>query len=314
MTTSCRRTSLSDMSHLRSPPCAIDEQAYRQTVLQLPPHLTEDGLDQNVQAEAKELGLVTPVTIDGLVPSPSATNIGSDSNNQDAALCQSTGPTSCSSSCHRPLTLSSASQTSQGSPTQSMAPPTSSNNDKKRGMGFRNGIRRMTGFSKKRQSFMAPPTALSIVDSDSVGRSNADQISIQSGFKSSTSSQSEKSSWSSPASAPKAQFEEPAPPEDKDAIRRSKESKEMTSLYLRQMEESSRFTDFQKKAVALIRLQYQAMKQEMIEAQEQAVCDAMDKVCCPPSGFPRVLTIIPERKGRRRTRVPPPAGRDEARR
>src|ERR1700730_11213814 len=97
-----RKRSLSDMQYSQSPSKAFDEQAYRATVLQLPAGVSEDDLDQNLNTEAQDVGLVPPppsAAIDCLASSLSATTVSSDLNNQSSSL--STGPTSFAFSYHR---------------------------------------------------------------------------------------------------------------------------------------------------------------------------------------------------------------------
>jgi hypothetical protein len=268
------------MQYSKSPSKAFDEQAYRATVLQLPADVSEDDLDQNLNTEAQDLGLVPPppsATIDCLVSSLSATTISSDLNNQSSGLSQSTGPTSCASSYHRPATQSSVTYKSPMSPTQSITPSTISENEKRKGIGFRDGIRRMTGF-KKRRSIASTPSAFESINSNAPVLYNGDHMSIQSGLKSPASIKSSKSSWSNSPSATRTHYEDPLPPEDKDAIKRTRECKELVSLHNRQVEERSRFAEFHKRAIAHLRLQHQAEKQQLIDLQRQLVSEALDKV------------------------------------
>jgi hypothetical protein len=268
------------MQYPKAPFKAFDEGAYHTIVLQLPTHFSEDELDQNLATEAQDLGLVPSppsATLDGLASSMSATTFGSDPNNQSSVLSQSTGPTSCASSYHRPATQSSVTYKSQLSPTQSITPSMISENEKRKGLGFRNGIRRMTGF-KKRRSVVSTPSALESIDNNTVALNNGDRMSIQSGLKSPASIKSSKSSWSNPPSATRTHYDDPLPAEDKDAIKRTRECKELVNLHAKQMEERSRFVEFQMRSIAHLRLQHQAEKQHLIDEQRQLVVDALDKV------------------------------------
>lgn len=268
------------MQHPKVLSKTFNEGAYRTIVLQLPSNVSEDDLDQNVAAEAQDLELVLlppSAALDGPASSFSATTIGSEPNNQSSVLSQSTGPTSCASSFHRPPTQSSATYQSQLSPTQSITPSMNSENEKRKGLGFRNGIRRMTGF-KKRRSVVSTPSALESVESNTLALNNGDRMSIQSGLKSPASVKSSKSSWSNPPSATRTYYEDPLPLEDKDAIKRTRECKELVNLHAQQMEERSRFTDFQKRSIAQLRLQHQAEKQHLIDQQRQLVVEALEKV------------------------------------
>jgi hypothetical protein len=268
------------MQYSKPPSKAFDEQAYRATVLQLPADVSEDDLDQNLNTEAQDLGIVLPppsAVIDCLASSLSATTISSDLNNQSSGLSQSTGPTSCASSYHRPATQSSMTHKSQLSLTQSITPSMISENEKRKGLGFRDGIRRMTGF-KRRRSIASIPSALGSINSNTLVLYNGDRMSIQSGLKTPASIESSKSSWSNSPPAPRAQYEDPLPPEDKDAIKRTRECKELVSLGNRQVEERSRFAEFHKGAIAHLRLQHQAEKLQLIDLQRQLVAEALDKV------------------------------------
>jgi hypothetical protein len=264
----------------KPPSKAFDEQAYCATVLQLPADVSEDDLDQNLNTEAEDLGIVLPppsAAIGCLASSLSATTISSDLNNRSSALSQSTGPTSCASSYHRPATQSSAIYKSQLSSSQSITPSMISENEKRKGLGFRDGIRRMTGF-KRRRSIASIPSALGSIKSNTLVFYNGDRMSIQSGLKSPASIESSKSSWSNSPSAARAHYEDPLPPEDKDAIKRARECKELVNLRNRQLEERSRFAEFHKMAIAHLRLQHQAEKLQLIDLQRQLVAEALDKV------------------------------------
>jgi hypothetical protein len=288
-----RKRSLSDMQYSKPPSKAFDEEAYRATVLQLPADVSEDDLDQNLNTEAEDLGIVLPLpsaAIDCLASSLSAITISSDLNNRSSGLSQSTGPTSCASSYHRPATQSSVTYKSRLSSSQSITPSMISENEKRKGLGFRDGIRRMTGF-KRRRSIASTPSAIGSINSNTLVLYNGDRISIQSGLKSPASIESSKSSWSNSPSAPRAHYEDPPPPpppEDKDAIKRTRECKELASLRNRQLEERSRFAEFHKRAIAHLRLQHQAEKLQLIDLQRQLVVEALDKVRThiPPSPVP----------------------------
>ena len=268
------------MQYSKSPSTAFDEGAYHAKVLQLPANVSEDEVDQNLATEAQDLGLVPrppSATLDGLASSLSATTIGSDPNNQSSVLSQSTGPTSCASSFHRPVTQSSTTHKSQLSPTQSITPSVISENEKRKGLGFRDGIRRMTGF-KKRRSVASTPSALESIESNRLALSNGDRMSIQSGLKSPASIKSSKSSWSNPPSATRTNYEDPLPPEDKDAFKRTRECKELVSLHSKQTEERLRFVDFQRRSISQLRQHHEAEKQHLIDLHRRLVVDTLEKV------------------------------------
>ena len=275
-----KKRSLSDMQKSRLPSKLIDEEAYSTTVLRLPSNVTEDGLDQSLSNIAQELGLATPrppSLLNGLASSLSATTIGSEHNNQGSVLSQSTGPTSCSSSERRPVTQSSASHLSQKSPTQSITPSTTSDNEKRRGLGFRNGIRRMTGF-KKRRSVVSTPSALMSIAGNSMAARTSDRMSMQSGLKSPASIKSNQNTWSSPPSAANLHHEETSLPEDKDAIQPARECKELLDLQKQHLDERLRFLEFHKSSVAHLKVQHNSMRLRMIDQQQQMVRDSLAKV------------------------------------
>ncbi len=264
----------------RSPSKVLDEDAYRTTVLQLPANVSEHELDQNMTSEAQELGLLfsqPSADLDGLASSLSATTIESDTNNQSSVLSQSTGPTSCSSSYHRPATQSSMSYKFQLSPSQSITPSIISENEKRKGLGFKNGFRRMTGF-KKRRSLVAAPSELTNIDRNSMNLKNGDAMSIRSGVKSPDSIKSNKSSWSSPPTATRIHYEELPAAEDKEAMKRTRECQEMTNLHMRQIEERLRFAEFQRRCIAQLRLQHQTQMLHLRDIHQQLVEDTAEKV------------------------------------
>ena len=273
-----RKRSHDDMRHSRLPSKGIDQAAYRAYVLQLLADATEDELDHNLNDQAHELGIVfphTPAGVDGLASSFSASTLSSDPINHVSRLSQSTAPTSCSSSFHRPATQPSMSQVPVKLPTASNTPETIYENEKKRGFGFRDGIRRMTGFRKRRSIVVTPE--LGSINGRTPNVQNADRMSIRSGLKSPASTKSNKSSWSVPQVAPRVHYEEP-PQEDQEAATRTRDCQEFKNICMRQVEERYRFLDFQRGTTTHARLEHQAAKQRMLEAQEQALRDAMIRV------------------------------------
>ena len=273
-----RKRSHDDMRHSRPPSKGIDQAAYHTYVLQLPPGATEDELDHNLNDKAHELGIVLPhipAAIDGLASSFFASTLSSDPINQVARLSQSTAPTSCSSSFHRPVTQPSMSQVSVKLPIASNTPSIVYENEKKRGFGFRDGIRRMTGFKKRRSLVVTPE--LGSINGSTPNVQNADRMSIRSGLKSPASIKSNKSSWSVPQVVPRVYHEEPRQ-EDQEAATRTRDCQEFKNMRTRQVEEMYRFLGFQRGATTHARLEHQAAKQRMLEAYEQAVRDTMIRV------------------------------------
>ena len=158
-------------------------------------------------------------------------------------------------------------------------------------MGFRNGIRRMTGF-KKRRSVASIPSALENIDSNTRALSNGDRMSIQSGLKSPGSIKSSKSSWSNPPSATRIHYDDLLQLDEKDATKRTRECRELLNLRTKQREERSRFVEFQKRSIAQLRLHHQVEKQDMIGLQRQLVLDALDKVKSHPLSTPDNAKVV----------------------
>lgn len=265
----------------------IDEQVYCTTVLQLSHPQTEDGLDEKLQQEAHSLGLLPPrlsPDIEGMTSSLSATTLGSDSNKQASLLSQSTAPTSCSSSEHRPVTQASIRSVAAGQTSES--PTTMSETQRKRSSGFRSSFRnKMAGLKRKKSP--SSPTLRSI-RTDSIYSPDGDKLSIKSGMKSPGSAKSSKSSWSSPASAVKFSYES-APPINQEAHKPTTESPEMLGLVDSQSEEKGRFLDFETSMVAELRAQRDTIKHEMSQAQRNVLDEKQAKVGSSLSGRPSIF-------------------------
>ena len=264
----------------------IDEQVYCAFVLQLSHPQTEDGLDEKLQQEAHSLGLLPPqlsADIEGMTSSLSATTLASDSNNQASLLSQSTAPTSCSSSEHRPMTQPSTRSVAAG---QTSEPPrTLSETQRRRSSGFRSSFRnRMAGFKRKKSP--SSPTLRSI-RTNSISSPDRDKLSIKSGMKSPGSAKSSKSSWSSPASAVKSS-DDSVPPINQEAHTPTTERPELQSLLDSQSEEKGRFLDFQSSTVAELRVQCDAIKHEMSQAQRNLLDEKQAKVGFSLLGRPSI--------------------------
>ena len=249
----------------------IDEEMYRASILQLPDTLTEDDIDERLERQVQDLGLLPPqVSADaaGISSSLSASTIASDSNKQASILSQSTAPTSCSSSEHRPLTQSSVA--SQRSASISEVPSIFSEVEKRRSSGFRIGIRKMATFKKRRS--VAPSSAtLTKINNDRNETHDSDHVSLKSGLKSPGSIKSSKSSWSNAVSATKSSYEQPSV-SDPEAVRRGLECKEMLDLRTVQLQERERFIEFQQTLITQLRATRDAIISEKRE-QHQSIID-----------------------------------------
>jgi hypothetical protein len=252
-----RKRSYSDMKSPLPYSKLIDEHVYCTTVLHLAPSLTEDDLDEQAQLESRTLGLPPPQVsnnIEVVISSLSATTISSGSIKQDSLLSQSTAPTSCSSSEYRPMTQSSIWSGNSGQISQK--PSTMSETQTKSSLGFRNGFRnKMAGLKRKKS-----PTSMSIASTIVVSPEN-DKVSLKSGMQSPGSAKSSKSSWSHPVSLAKSSYESAAPI-DAEAMRRSTDCLEMISLKKLQMEERSRFLEFERCLLAELRTRRDSTKEE----------------------------------------------------
>jgi hypothetical protein len=276
MASPSRKRSHSDMKPPMPPFRLIDERVYRTTVLHLPPSLTEDDLDDQLLHESHSLGIIPPqvsADIEGMTSSLSATTIGSESNNQGSLLSQSTAPTSCSSSEHRPMTRSSIRSGNSGPASQapSMIPET----QRKRSSGFRTGLRnKMAGF-KRRRSPTSP--TLDSITSNVIHSPESEKVSVKSGMKCPGSVKSSKSSWSSPVSVAKSSYES-APSVDQEALRRSMECSELLNLQILQMAERSRFLNFEQYLLDELRTRRDSIKDEKIRGHRNVLDERQTKV------------------------------------
>lgn len=252
------------------PNIALDEETYRTKVLQLPNNETEEQIDERIYNEAQTLGLSHLLSEpDNMSTSISLNTIASEANPKSSLLSQSTAPTSCASSEHRPTTHSSV--MSDQSESEAQLP----SREKRRSSGFRRGFKKMTGF-KKRRSLATSPTLTSIT-SDSADTNQSDHNSVKSGLKSPGSIKSSKSSWSSPIVIPKTTFD----PVDQDAMKRSMECKEMLDLQTAQEQQRSQFLDLQQSLVQQIQKQRDSIKQDRLKVHQNTIDEQHERVSMP---------------------------------
>lgn len=238
----------------------LDETAYSREVLN---GELEDNLDTKLSQEAIELGLDLQLpAVRAITSSMSVTTVSSDPPAQ--RLSRSTGPTSCSSSDHRPITQSSDISPPL-SPSIQSEPP-----EKKHRLSFR-GIRKMAGFKKRSSGSMENGPSIF----QPTGRSPA--------YKQNGNSTNTMNSPVSPHSrdltlpwcsqSPFHSVSQLFPDEDmgtvkawdKDAIRRTKECHEMQILLRRQLVERDNFLDFQRRSIKRLRGQQASAKQALQE-------------------------------------------------
>jgi len=284
-------------------------------VLRSPPDLGEDELDHRLEVEARALGVqFSPSTSPQahLTPSISTMTIASDSENPSSAISLSTFRTSCSSS-ERRHTFQSRMSISP-SQTSSVAPSIYSFTELK-ASAFRNGIRRMSVFRKRKSapwSRNITPTGTDQV----FGAVSADQYSAKESMESPLSVRSSKSSWST--SIPPVRKGTLAHPtlDDPDSIPPIKQCPELQDLQVQQWAERDRFLDYQRKCLADMRTEYEQSRKQTLEAQTAFIRETRTEVyetyssplvpllICPPPFTGRKIPL--------RLRIAPTRSRNEA--
>jgi hypothetical protein len=235
----------------------IDDISYNTTVLQLTPSMSEDDLDDEVSQQLQSLGLLQPAVVSALqaITSSLATvTIAPDSVNQSSSHPQSPDLKSSASSDHRPITRSS--HVSDHSPTQSYSPSSRVDADKGRSSPLKRGLKRLSGFRKRRSgsAALASPTLTSVSSTDT-HQSEEGSINI----KNPLSIKSSMSSWSPTLPDCKPSYDE-QPLVDEDALRRSMECQRMMNLRMAQLEEKARFLEFQTTLISQLRTQKEDAK------------------------------------------------------
>ena len=260
----------------------FDDDYYHSRVLKLPPDLTESQLDEQLAREAHALGIEPPVaseTIGSMTQSFSMTTIDSDINNQDSMVSNSTAPTSCSSSEHPPLHRPSL--VSEISPPPSLSPSTLSDIGRKRENGFRKGIRKMAVFRKRKTMPVSTSTSMSI-DSNTAVMDASDRTSLKSGMKGPASVGSRKGSVSNPTSAIETSFDSPTQL-NTDINHKNPDSKNLEALLTHQLEEQTRFLEYQRSILSQIQAQHQEAKRQSREKHRKSVDMTIEKVFPIPS-------------------------------
>jgi len=263
------------MQSWTTPSKQIDEKTYNATVLRLASMSSEDDLDDRVALEAQGLGLlplqITP-DIDGITSSVSTVTIASNSIKQSSVQSQSTAPTSCASSEHRPATQSS--HASQQSPMDSGLSSHVSEGDKKRNSPLRRGFRKMAVFRKKRSAALTTSSTLSSISSDADTNNSGD---VSEDIQSPSSIKSSKSSWSQPVYTSKSSYDR-ALPVDEEALKRSMECMELVNLRMAQLDEKARFLEFQTSLISHLRSERDKIKAQRKSEHEEVVAGQMEKV------------------------------------
>ena len=259
----------------------FNEQEYAREVLGLTDQETENVIDERLAKEAAEFGISLPLQdLDKLASSMSIATIDPNPTFQSSdksRLSHSTAPTSCSSSENRPFTQSSYRSEAGTSPPQSPS-ILSVSSDKKNRLSFRGSILKMTGFKKRRTS-NAPSITSSIdgnVDSappsanasrTAVYRPNRGEQHIETPI--STRNQDLTLPWCSSTPLPSVtqlvygnELSSPNT-DDVDAIKRTKESKEIQSLVSRQVEERTRFMEYWTRSMKQVQSQHASIKRRV---------------------------------------------------
>ncbi|KAK6365357.1 hypothetical protein LTS17_011329 [Exophiala oligosperma] len=235
----------------------IDDVSYNTAVLQLTSSKTEDDLDDEVSAQLQALGLLQPAVVSALqaITSSLATvTVASDSINASAIHPKSPDWKSAASSDHRPITRSS--YTSDRSPSSRV------DADKRRNSPLKRGLKRLSGFRKRRSgsAALASPTLTSVSSTDT---HQSEEGSID--MKNPLSIKSSKSSWSPILPARKPSYDE-STPVDEDALKRSMECRHLMNLQMTQLEEKVRFLEYQTTLISQLRTRKEdAKRQRQVE-------------------------------------------------
>lgn len=270
-----RKRSLAEMQSPVSsvPPRWIDEEMYRTGVLSLYPPETEVEVDEHLERDARELGLSPvqkPVDVSDITSSLSATTIASD-NHQGSILSQSTAPTSCGSSQRRPSTsLSNRSSRVYG---DFETPSIVTELGYKRQSGFKNGLRKMTGFRKKRLGGSSTPSLISINSQTTDKNMNT---SNRKSLKSTMSIKSGHSYSSHDSPAIKENFESESLM-DNEAIHRSLQSDELLRLRTQQLEEKRRFLEYQTRLIRQLLDERDKQKASKVEEYSKRIDEQEEK-------------------------------------
>ncbi|KAF7507677.1 hypothetical protein GJ744_010230 [Endocarpon pusillum] len=246
----------------------IDEDAFRSSVLRSPPDVTEDELDHRLGLEAHVLGLQYRLPGAGLLTSStSAMTIASDSEEPSSAISQSTGPTSCSSSDRRHTFQPSSVHPPPVCSTRSITPSLYSITEKK-ATAFRNGMRIMSVFRKRRSATSRVVDTPTSNEHGVRGTAAFDDYSIKESFESPVSATSEQSSWSTPI-PPIANIRiGDSSLEDSEAIERTTQCAAVQDLQSRQHDERDRFLHYQRECLVSLRAEHEKSRKEKIESKK----------------------------------------------
>lgn len=275
-----RKRSHSSIAQARLSCRWIDEEIYRTTILSLWPAQSESEADEKLQTSARDLGLL-PVNspnsspVDVVASTLSEVTIASQ-NPQESIKSQSTAPTSCASSDRRPST--SLSNRSSLLMTKYEPLTTATDLERKRHSGFKMGLRKMTGFRKKKSTVSSQPSLTSLRSNMTSTTTNG---SILSPLKSEASIDSGDSYSPQDVPTHKDLVFEPQPRIDEEALQRSMESEELQQIRSVQIEEKRRFLEYQTRLIRELLGERDKLKLEKKQRHQKIVAEQEEKVCLP---------------------------------
>lgn len=241
----------------------IDEDSYQRNVLSIWPPTTEEEADEALHCDAHDLGIVLPVQkqsdIGTITSSFSLATISSD-NPTESLLSNSTAPTSCGSSVRRPST--SLSQKSSKAVPQFDMPVILTEMERKRQSGFKSGLRKMAGFRKRK--ILNSTASITSMRSHMTNTTTNDSISI------SPQDDQTKIEEKTPIQ-PQAQSRLSISSHVMDeSLQKSSESESLAAIRSQQLEEKTRFLDFQAQLIQKLIDECNELKaQRRVEYQEQ---------------------------------------------
>lgn len=254
----------------------IDEDLYRTSILDLPSAATESEAEESLQRDAKDLGIIptlSPPDIDGITSSLSATTISSETN-QSSIISQSTAPTSCASSERRPST--SLSNRSSRVSAIHESPTIMTEMERKRHSGIKIGLRKMTGFRKKKLNGFSTPSLISI--SSQMTNGTTAEEAPRSPTREVESIKSGSSYGSGDLPVQKSTYEQ-QPLIDEEALVRTMECKEMMRIRAQQLEEKRRFLEYQTNLISQLMTQRDQMREEKQKWYRKLIVEQEEKVC-----------------------------------
>lgn len=258
-----------------SPTKWIDEDLYRRSILHLHPAATESEADEFLQRDARDLGILPAQSspdVNGITSSLSATTISSETN-QSSVVSQSTAPTSCASSERRPSTSLSNRSSRVGATHEASTIMTEM--ERKRHSGIRIGLRKMTGFRRKKLNGLSTPSLISI--SSQVTNGTTAEESPQSPTREAESIRSGNSCFSAELPTQKPTFEA-QPLIDEEALARTMDSKEMMRVRAQQLEEKRRFLEYQTTLISQLMEHRNKMREEKEKWYRKLISEQEEKV------------------------------------